>query len=76
MIEQVSPLPSPEDGRKTSLRNVVILYFYILSGRWTKSRRQLVLNVKVQFSSTENTLRLHRKEKLVKAFQTNYRSLS
>jgi hypothetical protein len=41
----VSPFPSPEDGRRTSFRNVVILYFYISSGRWTKSRRQLVLNV-------------------------------
>jgi hypothetical protein len=33
------------EGRRTSFRNVVILYFYILSGRRTKSRRQLVLNV-------------------------------
>jgi hypothetical protein len=36
----------------TSFRNVVIfiLYFNILSGRWTKYRRQLVLNSLIQFT--------------------------
>jgi hypothetical protein len=38
----VSPLPLPEDGRRTSFRNVMmfILYFNISSGRCTKFRRQ------------------------------------
>jgi hypothetical protein len=51
----VSP-PSPEDGRRTTFRNVVILYVYILSGRWTKSRRQLVLHARVSFAKAKHVL--------------------
>ena len=41
----MSPLPSPEDGRRTIFRKVVILYFLYFTVLCTKSTRQLVLNV-------------------------------
>jgi hypothetical protein len=37
-------LPSPEDGNRSSFRNVVLFpYNYLESGRWTKSENPVIL---------------------------------